>query len=247
MLVEIGQIEKTPREHLDERMISLCDSITSKRARTVITHIMDHGIVTTDDLRSMYDHPPRAIRDVRDNGIPIITHSVINRKTGRRMGAYTFGDISKIRGGRIGGRKAFSKKFKQDLIERHGSRDMITGEIVPERYLQIDHRVPYDVNGDATILDLDDFMLVDASSNRAKSWSCEHCANQRIECCKTCFWAFPENYEHVAGTPSRRIDMTWDGDEEVLVYTKLHQAASNAGITLAEYIKQLLATGTKYP
>lgn len=245
-MAEFSEIPRTPAAALDEAMLALCRRVDAKRARTVIDHILEHGIITNEELSDLYgyDHPPRAIRDVRENGIPLITHSVISPKTGRRMGAYTFDDISKIKAGRVGGRKAFSRKFKHELIALYGSRDMITSEVIAERYLQIDHRVPYEVAGDhSSPLDARDFMLLDASSNRAKSWSCEHCDNflrkRRTDICKACLWASPEDYSHIAETPSRRIELVWTGDE-IAVFERLRVEAQASGIELAAYIKRRL-------
>lgn len=49
----------------------LCATVTAKRPRTVIDHILKHGYVTTEELKEQYgyDHPPRAARDVREQGI----------------------------------------------------------------------------------------------------------------------------------------------------------------------------------
>lgn len=243
---ELNEIAKTPANTLDEAMLALCRAVEAKRPRTVIDHILEHGIITNEELSDLYgyDHPPRAIRDVRENGIPLITYSVVSPKTGRRMGAYTFDDLAKMRRGRVGGRKAFSKQFKQDLIELYGSRDTITNEPLDERYLQIDHRIPYEVAGDdAGPLDPNEFMLLDASSNRAKSWSCEHCANflekHDPSICRTCFWASPEEYQHIAETPSRRIELVWTADE-VQVFDRLKAEAQGMGISLSVYIKRHL-------
>jgi hypothetical protein len=226
-MADLVGIKLAPESDLDGAMLALCRSVDAKRARTVIDHILQYGIITNEELSELYgyDHPPRAIRDVRENGIPLITYSVVSPKTGRRMGAYTFDDISKIRAGRVGGRKAFPKQFKQELVEIYGAKDAVTGERLDERYLQIDHRVPYEVGGDdGGALNPVDFMLLDASSNRAKSWSCEHCENFLVkrnpEICKTCLWASPENYEHIAETPSRRVELVWSG-QEVAQYEKL--------------------------
>lgn len=245
-MAELQDILKTPANTLDEVMLALCRRVEAKRARTVIDHILEHGIITNEELSDLYgyDHPPRAIRDVRENGIPLITHNVTSPKTGRRMGAYTFDDISKIKAGRVGGRKAFSKQFKQELIALYGSRDTITSEALDERYLQIDHRVPYEVAGDdGGPLDPRDFMLLDASSNRAKSWSCEHCDNfltkHNPAICQACFWASPEDYSHIAETPSRRVELVWTGTE-VAAFERLKGAAKANGIELASYIKRRL-------
>lgn len=245
-MADIDNIKKTPADTLDDAMLALCRSVEAKRARTVIDHILEHGIITNEELSDLYgyDHPPRAIRDVRENGIPLITHNVTSPKTGRRMGAYTFDDVSKIRAGRVGGRKAFSKQFKQELIDLYGSRDAITAEYLDERYLQIDHRVPYEVAGDDNgTLDSREFMLLDGSSNRAKSWSCEHCENFLVTrdatVCRSCFWASPEDYTHIAGTESRRIELVWTG-KEVAVFERLQQRAKTAGIELSAFIKRKL-------
>lgn len=247
-MADLDKIKRTPRSTLDPALLALCLSIEAKRARTVIDHILEHGIITNEELSDLYgyDHPPRAIRDVRENGIPLVTHNVTSPKTGRRMGAYTFDDVSKIKRGRIGGRKAFSKKFKQDLLEMYGSKDAFTGEGLDERYLQIDHRIPYEVIGDENgnaALDPREFMLLDASSNRAKSWSCEHCDNllkkHDPDICRRCFWASPEDYDHIAETESRRVEVVWTGDE-AQHYDSLKKEAEDQSIEIAALIKRKL-------
>ena len=82
-------------------------SVTAKRPKTVIDHILKHGSVTTEQLSDLYgyDHAPRAARDVRELGIPLETFRV-ESKSGRKIAAYRFGDPSKVRGGKLGGRKA---------------------------------------------------------------------------------------------------------------------------------------------
>ena len=228
------------------RILELCEKVTAKRPRTVIDHILQHGYVTTEELQTQYgyDHPPRAVRDVRDHGVPIDTFKINSTRTGRKIGAYRFGDPDKIKRGRIGGRKAFSKPFRNALIERYGSRDAITGEKLEARYLQIDHRVPYEVAGDDSddMDNLEEYMLLDGSSQRAKSWSCEQCSNWKNEqseaVCRTCFWAFPENYTHVAGEQIRRIDVEWRGSE-VDSFERLRARAEREDTTVAALLKKL--------
>ena len=58
-----------------------------------------------------YHHPPRAVRDIREKGVPIETFKITSEQTGRKIGAYRFGDPAKSRHGRIGGRKTFLKEF----------------------------------------------------------------------------------------------------------------------------------------
>ena len=78
------------------------NSITAKRARTVIQHILKHGHITTEQLQNEYgyDHPPRAIRDVRETGIPLVTFKVTGSHN-RKIGAYKFADPSTVEGGKL--------------------------------------------------------------------------------------------------------------------------------------------------
>lgn len=243
----MDEIKLTKKSDIHKDLLALCEQVTAKRARTVIDHILEHGIITNEDLSQTYgyDHPPRAIRDVRENGIPLITHRIVSQQTGRKIGAYTFDSLDNVKKGRIGGRKAWPKKFKEDLLTKYGSKDAFTGEELQPRYLQIDHRIPYEVTGnDAALDDLGQFMLIDASSQRAKSWSCENCKNlneiKEIEICQTCFWAFPNNYKHVAMEEERRLSMSWRGDEETSSFDLIAQKAKEEKMSIQEYVKNLL-------
>lgn len=234
------------RDDIDPRIVSLCEKVTSKRPRTVIDHILQHGYITTEEIQTLYgyDHPPRAARDVRENGVPLETFKIRSERTGRLIGAYRFDDPSKIKRGRLGGRKAFSKSFRAELIARYDSRDAITGEQIPARYLQIDHRVPYEIAGEAAHDEdnLEEYMLLDGSSQRAKSWSCEQCTNWTIDqdeaVCRSCFWAFPENYSHIAGEQIRRVDVEWRGSE-VEAFERLQARAQREDTTVAKLLKKL--------
>jgi len=235
------------RQETDPRILALCAQVTAKRARTVIDHIIEHGFISTDDLQSLYgyDHPPRAARDVRDNGIPLETFKVKSARTGRMVAAYKFGDVDQIKAGRVGGRHAFSKQFRNALLEKYDQRDGITGQRLDARYLQIDHRIPYEVVGDEDHdeTNLDAYMLLDASSQRAKSWSCEHCPNwledQDPNVCRKCYWASPEQYDHIATKSVRRVDVVWTGDE-IAAFDKLRTLADAQDVSLTEFIKRLI-------
>jgi hypothetical protein len=83
--------EKYPQEFLD-----LLNSVESKRPRTV-RHILEHGFITSQELKDTYgyNHPPRAVRDVREHGIPIVTYR-IEGTDGRMIAAYKFGDPADV-------------------------------------------------------------------------------------------------------------------------------------------------------
>lgn len=218
-------------------------SITAKRPRVVIDHILKHGYVTTEELETLYGykHPPRAARDVREQGIPLETFSVKNSE-GRTIAAYRFGDIANITHDKLGGRKLFSKEFKALLLEKQNGKCAVCLTSYEERYLQVDHCVPYEIAGE-TERHLAEYMLLCGSCNRAKSWSCEHCENwlsmKSPAICETCYWTNPTAYEHIALKPMRRIELVWEADE-IRDFVNLLNQANVKNQTLHEYIKQSL-------
>lgn len=202
-------------KHLKE-IKQLLKEISNKRARIVIEYILKHGFITTEELEKKYgyNHPPRAARDVREAGIPLETFRVKN-SDGLTIAAYRFGDIAQVRSGRLQGRLTFPKTLKDALYAKQSGRCAICGGNFEPRYLQVDHRIPYEVAGDIQgELNLDAFMLLCGPCNRAKSWSCEHCENWIEEkspaICLNCYWASPENYIHIALREIRRADIFWE-------------------------------------
>jgi hypothetical protein len=232
---------------VSKEILALCEKVTAKRPRAVIDAILEKGFVTTEDLQSLsYDHAPRAARDVRENGIPLETFKVKSSRTGRMIAAYRFGNPDEIKDGRLGGRQVFSKQFKQELIDHYGERDHISGAKLEARYLQIDHRIPYEVSGDDNLTEKNvaDYMLIDASMQRAKSWSCENCINWQRDrnkiICQTCYWAFPESYQHIALKPSVRIELVFDQSDEISLLHALTELAKIDNVTLSDFLKEIL-------
>lgn len=231
---------------IDPRLLDAISKVTAKRPRTVIDHILKHGHITTQDLESKYgyNHPPRAARDVREAGIPLETFKVTGRD-GRKIAAYRFGDPSKIEQHKLAGRKVFSKELKDSLYRRARGRCEICQTPYEARYLQIDHRIPYEVagEGDSSEESNGDFMLLCGSCQRSKSWTCEQCENWRTTKshreCASCYWADVENHRHIALDPIRRVDITWVG-EETPVYDALRRQAHARSKTIADLIKEML-------
>lgn len=231
------QIEYIPTKELLEKI----STVNQRRPRVILEHLVKYGSITTEEITRLYsyEHAPRAIRDVREQGIPIITTRI--NVDGKQIGKYTFGDPSKIENNKLGGRQVFSKKFKQDLVDTYGSRCGITLELYDPKYLQIDHRVPYEVGGEGSGDERtpEQFMLLCASAQRKKSWECEHCFNllqsKNVATCQTCYWASPENYSHVAGRHEKQIDLVFQ-EEEIAILNKMEESAKLEGLTLKDYL-----------
>lgn len=227
-----------PKEFLD-----LLESVTAKRPRTVIQHILKHGFITSEELKNTYgyNHPPRAVRDVREYGIPLVTYRVTGND-GRSMAAYKIGSPENVKNTltKVSGRTALSKALKQALIDKYGSKCFVYLEAMDETDLQVDHRIPYEIGGEHDEKDIDCYMLLSPSANRAKSWTCEHCENwERKDSgfCLRCFWAHPESYDHVAGRNEKIISLVFSGDE-IEDYHKLIKLSGED--KAQEVIKQII-------
>ena len=234
-------ITSTQRKEIKQ----ILKGISNKRARIVIEHILAHGFITTEELETKYgyNHPPRAARDVRESGVPLETFRVKDSE-GRTIAAYRFGDLTQVRKGRLQGRQTFPKQFKELLYEKQNSKCAICSGRFEERYLQVDHRIPYEVAGDVDVeLNPANFMLLCGPCNRAKSWSCEHCENWQNEkspnVCLTCYWANPESYIHIALREIRRADIIWDKDE-VGIYERLKEHAEQNKSPIPDFVKKVV-------
>lgn len=227
-----------------DAFLALCRSVTAKRPKTVIEHILKHGQITTEELKNTYgyNHPPRAARDVKEHGIPI-ERVTVTGSDGRKIAAYRFGDPAAVKVRRFDGRTGLSKQIKDALIAKYGCRCFIYLEEMPEASLQIDHRVPFEVGGESEAMAPEDFMLLCGSANRAKSWSCEHCENwknlKQREICLTCYWAYPEKHTHVAMQQLRRVDLIWQG-ADTAQYERLKADAAEAGMEIPDFVKDVL-------
>lgn len=231
------------KRKVPEAILAKAKSITGRRSRVVVDHILKHGSVTTEDLENYgYKHPPRAIRDVREQGLPLEMFWTKN-SSGRKIAGYRFGDLGAIREDRLGGRRVHSKDFKEQVCTAHQSKCGICRATYEVRYLQLDHRIPFEVGGESETPILAEYMPLCGSCNRAKSWSCEHCANwietKNPAICSTCYWASPADYDHVAMRKMRRLDVVWEGDE-VGDFEAIANAATSTDEPLPGFVKRVL-------
>lgn len=233
---------------LSKEILNRLNAITDKRPSTVIQHIIKYGYITTEELASKYgyEHAPRAARDVRERGVNLVTYRV-KSSDGRNIAAYKFGEPvfidNKI--SKVGGRTALSQALKKALIDKYGAVCFVYLQPMEERLLQIDHRIPYEIGGELDD-NIDCYMLLSPSANRAKSWTCEHCPNwtqKNLEFCSNCFWAHPENYTHIAGREERQIVITFS-DNEIDDYNQLislvgkEKAEDKIKELISEFIKK---------
>lgn len=238
------------KSKIPKEILAKAKMITGKRSRVVVDHILKFGSVTTEDLETYgYKHPPRAIRDVREQGLPLEMFWTRNTQ-GRKIAGYRFGDVAAIRHDRLGGRQVLSKDFHDQVCSHHNSKCGICQTSYEPRYLQLDHRVPFEVAGEPAAAELVEYMPICGSCNRAKSWSCEHCENwlhkKDPTVCATCYWASPGDYDHVAMRQMRRLDVVWEA-EEIKDFEAATSAAEENEEPIPDFVKRVLrlACGAK--
>lgn len=232
---------------LSEDFKKVLANVTNKRARFVIDTILNKGFCSTEDLKNGgYEHAPRAARDVRELGIPLVTFKMKD-STGKTIAAYRFGDWEQAKKlnqlAKTAGRTQLTERLKSALIEKYGAKCHLYGELYPERLLQPDHRIPYEIGGDPDdMMDLSYFMLLSPSANRDKSWACEHCSNwieKDVTMCKFCYYAYPENYQHIAGEQEKKLNIIFR-NEDMQIYEKIIEMANAQNVSNQTAVKRIL-------
>jgi 5-methylcytosine-specific restriction endonuclease McrA len=218
-------------------------AVKNQRARRLLELIVEHGEVTTEELTKQYaySHPPRAMGDALDLGFPIVSRIVRSRDGTRNIAAYSL-DPNAAFLGRTG-RKLITKAFRRELLKIADGRCAICGGSFPDRALQADHRVPYQIAGEVHQPHVADFQMLCASCNRSKSRTCEReCPNWKERSamvCTNCIWASPYDYEHIATRRRRQVTLTWDG-ADIEIFDRIRADAQTADLDLATYMRRLL-------
>jgi hypothetical protein len=235
------------RDQLDQELVEYIDlvlDVCSSRAVYVINFILEHGSINSEDIANEgYRHGARAVGDVRDNGIPLITNKT-KSSDGKSIAEYVFGPASEIKRNKFGGRINFPASLRKQLLEKNEHVCAISKQELPVEKLEIDHRIPFYISGDIEgERNPDDFMLLSKSMQRSKSWDCENCMNILnhfdIGICKTCYWAYPEDYTHVAMKEIRNLNLTWEGDE-IAQFDAMENHCKESDQTIQNYLKEIV-------
>ncbi len=225
----------TEYRKIPQALLKRIGEVTNKRARFVLDTIVKKGSVSTTDLKNAgYDHPPRAARDAVELGFAL-KRVQAKCADGQAIAAYVFDEreLDPTKTGRV----VIAKKVRGALIELNGSKCNLCGGI---HNLQLDHRIPYEIAGESQKGEEDPYQVLDGSCNRKKSWACEHCRNwttiKDLDICRSCYWASPERYGHVAMEQERRLDLLWVGGE-VSAFERIKADAARNHRSVAEEIK----------
>jgi len=216
----------------------------NQRARRLLELLVEHGEVTTEELTEQYgyNHPPRAKRDAVDLGFPVVSRRVRSKDGTRSIAAYSL-DLDAALLDHRTGRRRIPKAFRDELLKLAGGRCAICGAAFPDRALQVDHRIPYEIAGEVDQFRLADFQMLCGSCNSSKLWTCKReCPNwteRSAAVCAACIWASPEGYTHIATRQRRQVTLTWDG-ADVEVFKGIRAVVQAEGLDVATYLRRLL-------
>ncbi len=213
-------------------------AVTNKRARFVLDSIVKKGMVTTEEINQAgYEHPPRAARDVRELGFLLKTIKV-KHSNGRSIAAYIFGE-GELHPAKAG-RRILPKTRRDAIIAAAKNMCQVCSA---KHNLQVDHCIPYEVAGEPKLTEKMPYQVLCGSCNRKKSWDCEHCQNwlhnKKPKVCRSCYWANPTTYTHIAMRQERRADLIWNNDE-INDFEMIQKEASLHHRSVSEQIKQTL-------
>lgn len=218
--------------------------------------LIKYGKVTKFQLEEAgIGNPSRIMTNLKDRGIPIVDLPREKVRPDRnKVAVYALGDIKDLHPEKIN-RKVYEKKqenLKSALINRDGLNCKYCQEFFIEDDLEVHHRLPVsefgDLKGDE-LFNPDNFYLVCKNCNRAIDRGvhedCQDYCFQKEngeynwERIKSCYWYDPDNYTHIGAKQVRSIMMTWI-DDEVKQYDQLQLQANKAGLTMQNYLKQLI-------
>ncbi|AIK84044.1 hypothetical protein CGLAR1_01900 [Corynebacterium glutamicum] len=213
---EATEVLEAFKEEVQEQ---LARGRASKRARLVAMTILERGSMTTSDLEDEgYKHAPRAVADLRDAGIEVemeMEPYIDQKGFPKRRARYKIVAIDPLKKAR----RAVPKRLADQI--KAPNHCEVCGATPP---LQVDHRVPFAIGGETHPHIIEEFMPLCPSCNRSKSWTCENCPNWEIkdlDTCRSCMWASPSKYDHIAMKQVRQARVTIDTPTEVKLWDEL--------------------------
>ncbi len=106
-------------QHYPQEFLDRLNSVTAKKPRAVIQHILKHGSITSEEMRTLYgdEKPSKTIYSVRQRGIPIANRHVKSTQ-GTSIVSYSFGDPADLDGATSpkAKRAAYSREFRKMIL-----------------------------------------------------------------------------------------------------------------------------------
>lgn len=243
-------------ESVEEYIHDIYDNLYP-RAKAAADLLMEKGVITKYDFEETHvpvSQAPRAIRDLKDHGIPIETLrkiSVPQAKT--KVNRYTLGSIDNINTSMRYGRMYDPTGMKEKLAKLHGDVCVFCGKKLTAKDRELDHKLPVNIFGDLSPverLNPDNYQLVCRGCNRLKREATSHGAfdDQRegMDIVKQNYWYDPVQYR------KNRDDrlyahnvIVWNTSKDIQAYKQISQYAKDSSKSFQEALKDIANLGSE--
>lgn len=225
------------------------------RAKVAADLLIKKGTITKYDFENTnvpVSQAPRAIRDLKDHGIPIKTLeriSVPQAKT--KVSQYAFGSVDDIVSTSKYGRMYNPSGMKEKLVRLHGRVCVFCGKKLSGQDMELDHKLPVNIFGDLSSverLNPDNYQLVCRKCNRLKREATSHGAfddrKQGMDIVKQNYWYDPVRYrKNKKGHLFDQSIIVWNTNEDRQVYNQIEQYAEDSKKDFQEALKDMVTLG----
>ncbi len=195
----------------------------SPRERSTLALCLEQGFVTKQDCYGM-GFDPVVTRDLTKHGL------VFYSQRGQILLDLGASNAS------LGGFSTLPSRQRDALLADAHFTCVFCRKQYERKFLTADHRVPHRVAGNS-LTDaegLQAYQVACYPCNNRKQQGCRACTNQQttkdIAKCRTCYWAYPDKYEHIAGKHERRLTLVARTPEEMLVLDEVQKFAAARGL-----------------
>ena len=197
---------------------------------------------------------PRAIRDLKGHGIPIISLERINVPQSKsKVSQYALGDAKDIEANQKYGRQYNPSGMKRRLARLHGSVCVFCGKHLEPKERELDHKLPIEIFGElspAERLNPDNYQLVCRNCNRLKREATSHGAfddkQDGIDAVKSNYWYDPTQYRKNKddGLYNQSI-VVWKNNADVQTYSQIKRYSKENNQDFQDTLKSIVNLGLK--
>ena len=252
-VTEVENMEKQYNS-VEEYVKDIYDNLYP-RAKAAADLLMNKGIITKYDFESTnvpISQAPRAIRDLKDHGIPIKTLERVNVPQSKsKVSQYTFGDVADITVANKYGRMYNPTGMKDRLAKLHGNVCVFCGKELSGKDRELDHKLPVNIFGDLSPverLNPDNYQLVCRKCNRLKREATSHGAfddrQDGMEVVEHNYWYDPVQYrKNKSDSLFAQSIVIWNTNNDLRLYKEVSQYAKESNKSFQNSLKDIVKIG----
>lgn len=225
------------------------------RAKAAADLLIEKGVITKYDFettRVPISQAPRAIRDLKDHGIPVKTLERVNVPQAKsKVNQYTLGSADDIDASKKYGRLYDPSGMKEKLAKLHGSTCVFCGKHLAPKDRELDHKLPVNIFGDLSSverLNPNNYQLVCRKCNRLKREAVSHGAfddrQDGMDVVKHNYWYDPVQYrKNEKDNLFNQSIVVWNSGEDIRTYNQISQYAKYSNKSFPEALKDMANLG----